>query len=236
MNGYIKLHLKFLEWEWYKNTNTKVLFIHCLLKANWKESKFMGIEIPRGSFVTSLANLAEETGLTIRQARTAIDHLISTGELTSTNYNKFRIITVKNYDKYQEATIKPASNRQTSDTQPDKQPTTIEDIYIYLISYLERIYARALSSLELQKIDTWIKEYDYQVILRAIDISVMNNAKNFKYVEGILRNWKTAGFKNLEDVLAEEERLAKVKGDLSKDNEEFKPIDESISNYDWLND
>jgi len=236
MNGFIKLHAKFTEWEWYKNTNTKVLFIHFLLKANWKENKFMGVEIPRGSFVTSLTNIAEETGLTIRQARTAIDHLILTGELTSTNYNKFRIITVNNYDKYQILTIKTASNRQASDTQPDRQPTTTEDIYIFLTSYLEKIYARALSISELQKIDTWIKDYDYKVILRAIDISVMNNAKNFNYVEGILRNWKTAGFKTLEDVLAEEERLAKTKEELSKSNEEFKSIDENVSNFDWLNE
>lgn len=234
MNGFIKLHIKFTEWEWYKDTNTKVLFLHCLLKANWKDAKFKGHDIKRGSFVTSLKSLSKETGLTIRQTRTAIEHLILTGELTNKSYSKFRIITVNNYEKYQETTNEMTNCRQKNDKQVDNQPTTIEDIYIYLTSYLERIYTRALSSLEVQKVNKWIEEYDYKVILHAIDISAMNNAKNFNYVEGILRNWKTAGFKTLEDVLSEEERIAKTKEKLSKDDDEFVPIDEDISNFNWL--
>ena len=50
MDGHIKLYRKFLDWEWYQDINTKVLFIHMLMKANWKDGKFMGTTIPRGSF------------------------------------------------------------------------------------------------------------------------------------------------------------------------------------------
>ena len=51
MDGHIKLYRKFLDWEWYQDINTKVLFIHMLMKANWKDGKFMGTTIPRGSIV-----------------------------------------------------------------------------------------------------------------------------------------------------------------------------------------
>ena len=76
---YVKISRKILEWEWYTDANTKVLFLHILLKANWKDGRFQGIEVPRGSFVTSLQNLAAETGLTVRNVRTALKHLENTG-------------------------------------------------------------------------------------------------------------------------------------------------------------
>lgn len=109
---YIKLSRNILSWEWYGNINTCRLFIHMLLKANWKEGKFEGKTIPRGSFVSSLPKLAEETALTIREVRTAISHLRSTGELTCKSYSKYTVFTVKNYCLY-----------QISDTQSDRQAT-----------------------------------------------------------------------------------------------------------------
>lgn len=97
---YVKISRKILEWEWYTDANTKVLFLHILLKANWKDGRFQGVEVPRGSFVTSLQNLAAETGLTVRNVRTALKHLENTGEVTSNRHVKFSVITVKNYDRY----------------------------------------------------------------------------------------------------------------------------------------
>ena len=109
---YIKLNRKVLNWEWYGNINTCRLFIHMILKANWKDGKFEGKVIPRGSFVSSLPKLADETSLTMREVRTAISHLKSTGEVTCKTYSKFTIFTVKNYCQY-----------QMSDTQNDRQAT-----------------------------------------------------------------------------------------------------------------
>ena len=127
MDGHIKLYRKFLDWEWYQDINTKVLFIHMLLKANWKDGKFMGTTIPRGSFVSSIKNLASETGLTEREIRTGISHLKTTGEVTSKATNKYSVFTITNYDLYQ-------SDDRQEDTQAtgerhsnDKRTTTIEE-------------------------------------------------------------------------------------------------------------
>ena len=100
-NGYIKLHRSLLTWEWYSTPETLTVFVYCLLKANWKDGKFQGHEVKRGSFVTSRAKMAQETGLTQQNVRTAINHLISTGEVAKSSYAKFSIITVQNYEKYQ---------------------------------------------------------------------------------------------------------------------------------------
>lgn len=126
MNDYIRLSRKILSWEWYTDTNTKVLFLHMLLKANWKDGRFQGMEVPRGSFVSSIRNLAEETRLTERQVRTCLKHLETTGEVTHKGHSKYSVFTVKNYDRYQTIDTQKdnqvTGNRQTS----DKQVTTIE--------------------------------------------------------------------------------------------------------------
>lgn len=98
---YVKISRKILDWEWYTDINTKVLFLHILLKANWKPSRFQGTEVPRGSLVTSQQNMATETGLTIKNVRTALKHLENTGEVAVSRHPKFSVITVKNYNQYQ---------------------------------------------------------------------------------------------------------------------------------------
>ena len=109
---YIKVFRKMLQWEWYTDSKTKALFLHCLLKANWKDTKWKGMVIKRGQFVTSLSSLSKETGLSIREVRTALTHLKTTNEVTECVTSKFRIITVLFYDEY-----------QSSDKQKDKQTT-----------------------------------------------------------------------------------------------------------------
>lgn len=104
-NEYIKLFRKMINWEWYTDVNTKVLFLHCLLKANWKPGDWKGIHYERGQFITSLNSLSLETGLSVKMVRTAMEHLISTGEINSLRQDKgttkCRIITVIHYDDYQ---------------------------------------------------------------------------------------------------------------------------------------
>jgi len=101
VNGFIRLHRKIVDWEWYQNPNTFRVFLHCLLKANFSDGRFEGKEVKRGEFVTSLDHLAAETRLSIKQVRVSLEHLIVTGELASRSYNRFRIITVVKYDEYQ---------------------------------------------------------------------------------------------------------------------------------------
>ena len=94
-----------------------------LLKANWKDGKFEGKVIPRGSFVSSLAKLADETDLTIREVRTAISHLETSGELTIKRHSKYSVFTIKNYIQYQVNDNQTTGKRHSV----DNQTTTIEE-------------------------------------------------------------------------------------------------------------
>ncbi len=132
MQGWIQLHRKFLEWEWYEDNNTKVLFIHCLLKANHKDKKWRGKVIERGSFITSYAKLSQETGLSVRNVRTCLNNLEATREVTRQSTNDSTTLTICNYDTYQNADQQsdmrsdtPTDKRATNERQAtDKQTTT----------------------------------------------------------------------------------------------------------------
>lgn len=44
MNGHIKLHRALTEWGWYKDLPTCKLWLHILLRANYKACEWQGIE------------------------------------------------------------------------------------------------------------------------------------------------------------------------------------------------
>lgn len=112
---FIKLYEQITKWGWYQNGNTFRLFIHLLLKANYDDSVFEGVQIHRGQVVTSLSRLSKELNLSQREIRTAITHLISTKEVTTLSMSKFTVFTVVKYDDFQKATGLSTSDRQATD-------------------------------------------------------------------------------------------------------------------------
>jgi len=117
--GWIKLHRQLLEWEWYDDINTSRLFVHLMLTANHKDNNWRGIQIKRGSRLTSLDKLSSETNLSVSKIRTAIKKLISTNEIASKSHSQHTVFTMINYDMYQDddkENDKPVTNEsQTND-------------------------------------------------------------------------------------------------------------------------
>lgn len=100
-NGWIKLHRKILDWEWFTSPSTLQLFIYLLLRANKEDKKWRGLLIKRGQLVTSVATISEETKLSTQQVRTSLNRLKSTNEITSKTTNRFTLVTVCKYESYQ---------------------------------------------------------------------------------------------------------------------------------------
>ena len=144
--GWIKVNRKLLNWEWYKETNTKSLFIHALLRANFDDQKFQGIIVPRGSFVSSYPNLAAETGLSVQNVRTALKRLISTGELTVKKYPKFTLFKVENYDMYQTPNSQTNSQLTGNQQASNSQLTTIKEIKNVRNKEIKNIYIAPTSN------------------------------------------------------------------------------------------
>lgn len=115
--GWIKVHRSLLKWEWYDDINTKTVFLHLLLTVNATDERWHGIEVKRGSRISSFAKLAAETKLSVQQVRTSISKLESTGEVTRCSHSKYTVFSVKNYEKYQEVTSTATNNQQTNNKQ-----------------------------------------------------------------------------------------------------------------------
>ena len=112
MEPWIKLYRKFTEWEWYRDINCKVVFLHLLLTANWKPKKWQGIVVGAGELVTSRASLAEEVDLSVQQIRTSLKKLSESGVIKIDTTNKYTVIHINNYEKYQEKPKNQPTNNQ----------------------------------------------------------------------------------------------------------------------------
>ena len=103
MDGsFITIDRKILEWEWYEDLKTFKLFIHCLLKANWRDKEWKGFKVNRSTFITSIQTLSNETGLSVKEVRTSLKKLQKTEEIkVEKRANLFSLITICKYDDYQ---------------------------------------------------------------------------------------------------------------------------------------
>ncbi len=101
LNGYVKIFRKFKRWGWYQNTVVKVVFLHCLLSASFRDFEWMGKKYKSGQFVCSIGNMAKELDLTPKQVRSALEKLCKSKELGKQGTNKFTVITVMKWADYQ---------------------------------------------------------------------------------------------------------------------------------------
>jgi len=120
MVGHIKIDRKILNWEWYSDYKMVHLFLHLLIKANYKENKWQGRTIKRGQLITGINKLSGNTGLSVSQTRTCLNKLQTTGEITIEVTNKYSIITICKYDTYQ-------SEKDPNRKQDSKQLSTQDD-------------------------------------------------------------------------------------------------------------
>ena len=134
--GFIKLHRKLLDWEWFDNPDMVKVWVYFLLKAKYKDCSWQGITIPRGSFIASLDTISKDCKLSVREVRTCLKRLKSTGELTIKTTNRYSMITICKYDDYNSVdseidkqSDKPTDNQETSQRQTKDKQTTIDKEY-----------------------------------------------------------------------------------------------------------
>ena len=120
-NGFIVLHRKIIKWEWYTDNNVFKLFLHLLLRANHEDKYWRGILVKRGQLITSIKHLSDETGLSIKQVRTALDKLKSTGEVVLKGQSRYTLVTIEKYSDYQDK--KEKEGEQTASKRTNKGQT-----------------------------------------------------------------------------------------------------------------
>ena len=68
-----------------------------------------------------------------------------------------------------------------------------------IYNFLESNFGRTISPIEVEKLNGWLKEFDDDILKYAIELCCNANAKTLNYLNAILNNWKSKGFKKLEE-------------------------------------
>lgn len=115
-SGWIKIHRKLLDWEYYGNSNMVRVFLHLILNANFEDKEWKGTVIKRGQLVVSLNTLSDTLNITRSVTRTCLKRLTESHTISTQSDNQKTIVTICNYDSYQVQTddvIKPNRTRIT---------------------------------------------------------------------------------------------------------------------------
>lgn len=123
MEGYILLHKRLLEKEYFNNSAAVHLWIFLLLNANYEEHRatLCGREvvIKRGQILTGRKKLSEKTGIPETTIERTLNVFQVGHQIGQQKTSKYRIISILNYDKFQKRTSKRTANGQQTDT-PNK--------------------------------------------------------------------------------------------------------------------
>lgn len=101
-NGFIVIARQLLDWRFAQFPYAVALWVHLIMRANWKDGWFMGERIPRGSLATSTASLAEQTGVSESTVRRWLKKFENDGQITRQATNRFTIINITNYRAFQD--------------------------------------------------------------------------------------------------------------------------------------
>lgn len=135
MKGWIKMFRQITDWELYKDINSKVLFLHLLLTAAYTDYTISdGFVVHAGCCFTSIRQLADETGLSIRQVRTALDRLEATHSLTQQTTHRGTLIKLEKWAFFQGEREKATQQTTQQTTHYNNKNNKINNNNIYVMS------------------------------------------------------------------------------------------------------
>lgn len=154
-----------------------------------EEKKIIHQEIKSGSYrkITFNKNYDEWIG------KTAIGR-ITIGETTIGETNNTTIGETNN------GTIGETNNQERYKDN-FKESSSIEKQFSEIMSFYENNLQKGISETpyNLDLINQWFGEFGYELLLAAMKVSAKAEAKGVSFTEGVLKNWKVAGVKTIED-------------------------------------
>ncbi|MFN3968497.1 hypothetical protein [Flavobacterium sp.] len=140
--GFLKLSKNILEWQWYTDSNVSRLFLHILLKANFKPHNWQGHEINIGEFITSIDRLHVELNISVQSIKTALSKLERTNYIAIKPTNRFTLIKLLSSDVFSIehfASNKPLNYQLDNNQQTSNNQSTTTNKEIDKIDFEERI-------------------------------------------------------------------------------------------------
>lgn len=126
---WLRLYRSLLDHEVFQDPWLLKLFIWCLLKANYKPSKFQGQPVGVGQFVTGRHRAAEDLGVTASKWYRGMQKLSESpfSVISLESNSKWTTVTVCNYSTYQNKRSKSEQQTNSKRTASEQQTNTIEE-------------------------------------------------------------------------------------------------------------
>ena len=189
--NWIKLHRQILNWEWYSDTNTFRVFMHCLLMAQRDDYKYRGVQLKAGQFTTGIFEMADILGLSAQQVRTALKKLEKSGEINKQSTSRYSIITVKNWNVYQQVNKQITNKQQTNNKQiTTKQEERIENKELVVVIGKQPQQQKKFIPPTIQEVSDYCRERN-----NGIDAERFwhyYNSKGWKIGKEPMKKWQSA--------------------------------------------
>lgn len=128
MEGWIKLHRKIFDWEWFDSANHFKLWCVLLLKASHKDSCYRGENLRPGQLLTGRKQLASTSKLSEQQVRSILDDFKASRQITIKSTKKYSVITIVNWEDHNLSNHE--NNQQITNKQPsdNQEATTFKNV------------------------------------------------------------------------------------------------------------
>ena len=114
------------------------------------------------------------------------------------------------------------------------QTTSKKVVSSNIYETFQKELVRSLSPVEYEYINAWLdKGMSEDLIIGALKDAVLSGAKNFRYIDRILYDWRKQGFNSMNDVMAKRKSVSNVYQEEDNSNSDN---DIEYFDYDWLND
>lgn len=239
MQGWIKLHRKLLGSPIFQNEKLLKVFIYCLMKATHSDHEQIvgrqNVQLKPGQFVFGRKKAALELDIKESTIRDYMNVLKADNVITITPTNKFSVITVVNWGVYQDQdddNRQQKDNRTTTERQQTNTNKNVKNVKNELFSsssdqQFSEVMAFYQSNLQkgitdspynAELITQWFDEWGPDLLLAAMKVSAKVEAKGVNFTEGVLKNWKEAGVKSIEDARKYENEFKASKSKPYKNN------------------
>lgn len=202
------------------------IWMYCLMKASHKKREILIgnqiVNLEPGQFITGRKSLSDDLNKDMkpkqRQSEISwwryLNNLSKWEMLNIKKTNKYSVISINKWCDYQESE-QQMNNKRTTDEQQlntnknvknvknDKEVISsssdpnFSEVFQFYQSNLQKGVSE--SSYNNDLIIQWFDEWGHELLIAAMKVAAKKEAKGVTFVEGILKNWKEAGVKTIED-------------------------------------
>lgn len=222
MNGKIPYTDKMLATIFRRNENTVKLALETFKNFGMIEIIDDVITIPNWEKHQKLDQLEiakEQTRKRVAKYREKQKKLAN-GEKKACNVTREVTVTQSNADRIDKIRI--------DKIRTDKDTAEITEYYENNIGMMSPAVAELLFS--------YLEDFeDYRIIIEAIKIATLNNKRTGNYINGILKSWKSKGYKVLADLQNEQKQEITTKNETEEEKtaRRVKELEEALKNDKW---